>query len=136
MKRFQMSASVAAVLVSVTAGLLAGPSSAGTPDRNVANNPSAKAPTSSKTILNWYDPMNPEQHFAKPGKSPMGMQLVPKYAPEKSAVARKVLYWYDPMKPEQHFAKPGKSPFMDMQLLPKYAPEKSTADPVPKEDRR
>ena len=29
----------------------------------------------------WYDPMKPEQHFDKPGKSPfMDMQLVPKYA--------------------------------------------------------
>lgn len=29
----------------------------------------------------WYDPMQPEQHFDKPGKSPfMDMQLVPKYA--------------------------------------------------------
>jgi hypothetical protein len=136
MKRFQMIAFVAAVLVLASVGLLAGPSSAGTPDRKVANNPSANAPTSSKTILYWYDPMKPEQHFTKPGKSPMGMQLVPKYAPEKSAVERKVLYWYDPMKPETHFAKPGKSPFMDMQLLPKYAPGKTTPDPVPKEDRR
>jgi len=29
----------------------------------------------------WYDPMQPSQHFDKPGKSPfMDMQLVPKYA--------------------------------------------------------
>jgi Cu(I)/Ag(I) efflux system membrane fusion protein len=29
----------------------------------------------------WYDPMHPERHFDKPGKSPfMDMQLVPKYA--------------------------------------------------------
>ncbi|MDQ3270434.1 MAG: efflux RND transporter periplasmic adaptor subunit [Pseudomonadota bacterium] len=32
-------------------------------------------------ILYWYDPMVPDQHFDKPGKSPfMDMQLVPKYA--------------------------------------------------------
>ncbi|MEY2854754.1 MAG: hypothetical protein RL030_1886, partial [Pseudomonadota bacterium] len=31
--------------------------------------------------LYWYDPMVPQQHFDKPGKSPfMDMQLVPKYA--------------------------------------------------------
>lgn len=31
-------------------------------------------------ILYWYDPMVPNQHFDKPGKSPfMDMQLVPKY---------------------------------------------------------
>ncbi len=32
-------------------------------------------------ILYWYDPMVPDTHFDKPGKSPfMDMQLVPKYA--------------------------------------------------------
>ena len=31
--------------------------------------------------LYWYDPMQPSQHFDKPGKSPfMDMELVPKYA--------------------------------------------------------
>src|SRR3989449_7008845 len=38
---------------------------------------------SGKKILYWYDPMVPQQHFDKPGKSPfMDMQLVPKYADE------------------------------------------------------
>lgn len=33
--------------------------------------------------LYWYDPMKPDQHFDKPGKSPfMDMQLVPRYADE------------------------------------------------------
>ena len=33
----------------------------------------------------WYDPMHPNQHFDKPGKSPfMDMQLVPKYADQTS----------------------------------------------------
>lgn len=33
--------------------------------------------------LYWYDPMRPDQHFDRPGKSPfMDMQLVPKYADE------------------------------------------------------
>ena len=36
-------------------------------------------------VLYWYDPMKPEQHFDKPGKSPfMDMQLVPKYADENA----------------------------------------------------
>jgi len=35
--------------------------------------PTAKA-------LYWYDPMVPDQHFDQPGLSPMGMQMVPKYA--------------------------------------------------------
>ncbi len=46
------------------------------------------APTQAKStaadradkVLYWYDPMVPEQHFDKPGRSPMGMEMVPKYA--------------------------------------------------------
>lgn len=40
------------------------------------------APSSSeRTVMYWYDPMAPAQHFDKPGKSPfMDMQLLPKYA--------------------------------------------------------
>jgi membrane fusion protein, copper/silver efflux system len=79
-------------------------------------------------VLYWYDPMVPDKHFDKPGKSPfMDMELVPKFAepaqtkkPAKEDKPR-VLYWYDPMVPDQHFDKPGKSPFMDMELVPKYA---------------
>ncbi len=38
-------------------------------------------------VLYWYDPMKPEQHFDKPGKSPfMDMQLVPKYADENTTM--------------------------------------------------
>lgn len=34
-------------------------------------------------VLYWYDPMRPDQHFDKPGKSPfMDMELLPKYADE------------------------------------------------------
>lgn len=36
-----------------------------------------------RKVLYWYDPMVPNQHFDKAGKSPfMDMQLVPKYADE------------------------------------------------------
>ncbi|HMJ49951.1 MAG TPA: efflux RND transporter periplasmic adaptor subunit, partial [Burkholderiales bacterium] len=36
-----------------------------------------------RKVLYWYDPMAPNQHFDKPGKSPsMDMQLVPMYADE------------------------------------------------------
>lgn len=42
-------------------------------------------PAESKPLY-WYDPMAPAQHFDKPGKSPfMDMQLIPKYAEEKTA---------------------------------------------------
>jgi Cu(I)/Ag(I) efflux system membrane fusion protein len=34
-----------------------------------------------RAVLYWYDPMRPEQHFDRPGKSPfMDMQLLPRYA--------------------------------------------------------
>ncbi len=36
-----------------------------------------------RKVLYWYDPMKPDQHFDKPGKSPfMDMDLVPRYADE------------------------------------------------------
>jgi Cu(I)/Ag(I) efflux system membrane fusion protein len=39
-------------------------------------------------VLYWYDPMAPDQHFDKPGKSPfMDMQLVPKYAGDATGAA-------------------------------------------------
>jgi len=38
-------------------------------------------PSSSAKVMYWYDPMKPDQHFDKPGKSPfMDMQLLAKYA--------------------------------------------------------
>jgi membrane fusion protein, copper/silver efflux system len=38
--------------------------------------------------LYWYDPMHPNEHFDKPGKSPfMDMQLVPRRASEDSSAA-------------------------------------------------
>jgi Cu(I)/Ag(I) efflux system membrane fusion protein len=42
--------------------------------------PPAAAAAASPKVLYWYDPMVPDQHFDKPGKSPMGMEMVPKYA--------------------------------------------------------
>lgn len=44
----------------------------------------AQPVSTSKQVLYWYDPMHPEQHFDKPGKSPyMDMDLVPKFAGEE-----------------------------------------------------
>lgn len=36
--------------------------------------------TTCKEVLYWYDPMVPAQRFDKPGKSPMGMEMIPKCA--------------------------------------------------------
>lgn len=41
---------------------------------------STNAPDTASKVLYWYDPMVPEQHFDKPGLSPMGMEMVPRYA--------------------------------------------------------
>lgn len=99
----------------------------------------SKPAVAERKPLYWYDPMKPDAHFDKPGKSPfMDMELVPMYADEgadettmaaskPAAAERKPLYWYDPMKPDAHFDKPGKSPFMDMQLVPMYADEGASA---------
>jgi Cu(I)/Ag(I) efflux system membrane fusion protein len=49
--------------------------------------PALAAPTG-RQALYWYDPMKPEQHFDKPGKSPfMDMQLVPRFADEGPAAS-------------------------------------------------
>lgn len=44
---------------------------------------STPSPQAERTVLYWYDPMVPDTHFDKPGKSPfMDMDLVPRYADE------------------------------------------------------
>ena len=40
-----------------------------------------------RKVLYWYDAMNPQHHYNKPGKAPDGMDLVPQYAKENSARA-------------------------------------------------
>ncbi len=48
----------------------------------------AKAESRQAGVLYWYDPMVPQQHFDKPGKSPfMDMELVPRYAHEEGPEA-------------------------------------------------
>jgi Cu(I)/Ag(I) efflux system membrane fusion protein len=62
----------AALAIGVGIGFWLAPHPMGT----AAEQPNRKA-------LYWYDPMVPDQHFDKPGKSPfMDMQLVPRYAGE------------------------------------------------------
>lgn len=51
--------------------------------RNHSSNSPATTAAGNRLPLYWYDPMRPDQHFDKPGKSPyMDMQLVPRYADE------------------------------------------------------
>ncbi len=73
------------LLLAATAGLAIGVAAtwlfthhASTPS---APSHAAAAAATDPTVLYWYDPMMPNQHFDKPGKSPfMDMQLVPKIA--------------------------------------------------------
>jgi membrane fusion protein, copper/silver efflux system len=95
--------------------------------------------TGGKKILYWYDAMDPQHHYDKPGKAPDGMDLVPAYANQSSPTAseahdsmkmpgpsnqtRKILYWYDPMHPAYRSDKAGIAPDCGMTLVPKYADE-------------
>ncbi|MDP9424286.1 MAG: efflux RND transporter periplasmic adaptor subunit [Pseudomonadota bacterium] len=42
----------------------------------------AQADGNGRRILYWYDPMIPNERYPGPGKSSMGMELIPKYADE------------------------------------------------------
>lgn len=44
-----------------------------------------QADSSGRRILYWYDPMLPDERYPGPGKSSMGMDLVPKYADEAAS---------------------------------------------------
>ena len=53
-----------------------------TPMPRSAQRAPSTSPARTCAVAYWYDPMVPDQHFDKPGKSPfMDMQLVPKFAP-------------------------------------------------------
>ena len=106
---------------------------------------SAQSPSGQRTVLYYYDAMNPQHHYEKPGKAPDGMDLVPQYAnasatrnnaaqsSTQSAAPgeRKVLYWYDPMHPAYKADKPGIAPDCGMQLVPKYADEQASLAKMP-----
>lgn len=58
------------------------------PSNDSDSNSAASETDTKKEILYWYDPMVPDQHFDKPGKSPfMDMELVPKYVNEESGAS-------------------------------------------------
>jgi len=84
--------------------------------------------TDQKEILYWVAPMDPAYRRDKPGKSPMGMDLVPVYAEEQKNEPE-ILYWVAPMDPAYRRDTPGKSP-MGMDLVPVYAEEDADSDAV------
>ena len=69
-------------------------------------------------VLYWVAPMDPNYRRDQPGKSPMGMDLVPVYKEQKKEP--EILYWVAPMDPNYQRDQPGKSP-MGMDLVPVYA---------------
>jgi RND family efflux transporter MFP subunit len=82
-------------------------------------------------IAYWQSPMNPTEIYDAPGKSAMGMDLVPVYEDEftngssskdKHATDRKIAYWRSPMNPTEIYDTPGKSA-MGMDLIPVYEDE-------------
>ncbi len=80
-----------------------------------------------KEILHWVAPMDPSFRRDEPGKSPMGMDLVPVYAEEQKEP--EILYWVAPMDPSYRRDEPGKSP-MGMDLVPVYAEAGADSDAV------
>ena len=75
-----------------------------------------------KKIKYWVAPMDPAYTRNEPGKSPMGMDLIPVYEEEEQPPAKrekKIKYWVAPMDPAYIRNEPGKSP-MGMDLIPVY----------------
>lgn len=72
-------AAVVLLVIGIAAGhWWAGRSSS---DSGTAQSEAATGEQDEPEVLYWYDPMVPDQHFDKPGKSPfMDMELVPRYA--------------------------------------------------------
>ncbi len=89
------------------------------------NQAAGTADTSGREIAYWRAPMDPTEIYDKPGKSRMGMDLVPVYTDEEAKPdkqERKILYWQAPMNPSEIYDKPGKSA-MGMDLVPVYEDE-------------
>jgi len=85
-----------------------------------------KKDSKEKKIIYWQAPMNPTEIYDEPGKSKMGMDLVPVYedaAEEDSKSSeRKIVYWKAPMNPTEIYDEPGQSK-MGMDLVPVYEDE-------------
>lgn len=79
-----------------------------------------------RKIIYWRAPMDPMEIYDEPGKSKMGMDLVPVYEDDVSEDSkskdRKIVYWKAPMDPTEIYEQPGKSK-MGMDLVPVYEDE-------------
>jgi len=83
-----------------------------------------------KEIDYWVAPMDANYRRDKPGKSPMGMDLVPVYKETPAEKKEKRIdYWVAPMDPNFRRDKPGKSP-MGMDLVPVYVEDEDDSGAV------
>ncbi len=98
-------------VIALFTGLL---SSCESGDDNAANSAGAEQ---GKEIDYWVAPMDANYRRDKPGKSPMGMDLVPVY--KVQPMEKKIDYWVAPMDANYRRDKAGKSP-MGMDLVPVY----------------
>lgn len=98
---------------------------AGTGSQENQGDPGAQGNQERKAIY-WRAPMDPMEIYDAPGKSKMGMDLVPVYEDEVAGDAssgdRKIVYWKAPMDPTEIYDAPGKSR-MGMDLVPVYEDE-------------
>jgi Cu(I)/Ag(I) efflux system membrane fusion protein len=85
-----------------------------------------EAGTKERKIIYWKAPMDPTEIYEEPGKSKMGMDLVPVYedemADDDDDKERKIVYWKAPMDPTEIYDQQGKSK-MGMDLVPVYEDE-------------
>ena len=100
------------------------------------NSNHAAQQASERKILYWQAPMDPTEIYDEPGKSKMGMDLIPVYEkgsvnsnPENQKQTGEVLYWQAPMDPTEIYDEPGKSK-MGMDLIPVYADQVSSGSQV------
>lgn len=81
MKKQNIIISILVVIIAVLAYLWLGNSS----KNNSVDNTSKQSAQKEKKVLYWRAPMNPSETYDKPGKSRMGMDLVPVYEDEGSS---------------------------------------------------
>jgi membrane fusion protein, copper/silver efflux system len=90
MKKKPMTLAVIAAVALLALGYAAGTWHANTA-KNTTSASSGSANEPGRKVLYWHDPMMPNQHFDKPGKSPfMDMQLVPVFADEGASGGVKI----------------------------------------------
>ena len=103
-----------------------GHTDSGTQMNAARNTASGTIDSNERKVIYWRAPMDPMEIYDDPGKSKMGMDLVPVYEDETAGDSqsreRKIVYWKAPMDPTEIYEQPGKSK-MGMDLVPVYEDE-------------